>query len=622
MGLKLLPAMRSLVKATGFWQDNRLILRELQHFPQIVALAFLFPLLAAIFEGFGIGFLLAFLQNLVSPNAEPIRSGIEWIDVRILGVNESSINQLYRISALILLSTWIRSVFNYLSGYYMGLTQIRLVNRLYKRIFEQFQSLSLKFFGQIRTGALIHTLTGEVGQLQQAMWQFSFLISKGLVLLVYSVILINISWQLSIAAILLFSLAAAAISNLNKRIREASFPVSQAKGQFGAIATELITAIRTMQAFATQDFERKRFYQAGDAVAKAEINSLSKSVIVRPLAEAVASSILIGMIVVGTAVFAANGILKVASLLTFIFILFRLVPAIQELNGCFASLSGLQGAIHSVEELLRADNKPYLQNGHREFTGLQRSIEFVSVDFSYDDDAPVLQNITLTIPRGQTVALVGASGAGKSTLADLIPRFYDPTRGEILVDGADLRSLDIYSFRQRMAIVSQDTFIFNASVRNNIAYGLETISEAKVIEAAKLANALEFIEELPEGFDTVLGDRGVRLSGGQRQRIAIARALLRNPEILILDEATSALDSVSERLIQASIEKLSVGRTVIAIAHRLSTIAKSNKVVVMEQGQIIEQGTYQELLALRGKLWNYHEMQHNISSEAIQSTQA
>jgi ABC-type multidrug transport system fused ATPase/permease subunit len=215
--------------------------------------------------------------------------------------------------------------------------------------------------------------------------------------------------------------------------------------------------------------------------------------------------------------------------------------------------------------------------------------------------------------KGQTTALVGASGAGKTTLADLIPRFYDPNRGNILIDGVDLREFEIHSLRQRMAIVSQDTFIFNTSVRNNIAYGLENVPFEKIIEAAQLANAWEFIREMPEGLETILGDRGIRLSGGQRQRIAIARALLRDPEILILDEATSALDSVTERLIQESLAKLSVGRTVIAIAHRLSTIIRADKVVVLEEGRIVEEGTYQELLELRGKLWKYHQMQHEFS---------
>ncbi|MBC7825208.1 MAG: ATP-binding cassette domain-containing protein, partial [Candidatus Parcubacteria bacterium] len=257
--------------------------------------------------------------------------------------------------------------------------------------------------------------------------------------------------------------------------------------------------------------------------------------------------------------------------------------------------------------------KPYLLDGTSQFSGLERAIEFIAVDFGYDPASPVLKDITLTIPRGKMTALIGASGAGKTTLVDLIPRFYDPIRGRILLDGKDLRSFSTKSLRHKMAIVSQETFIFNASVRHNIAYGLENVTDAEVWTAARQANALDFILEMPQQFETTLGDRGVRLSGGQRQRLAIARALLRNPEILILDEATSALDSVSERLIQESLEQLSEGRTVIAIAHRLSTISRADKVVVLEQGQIVEQGTYQELLNVRGKLWNYHQIQHDVN---------
>jgi len=605
---------KQLIQRTGLWQDNRLILRELRHFPGVVLLALLFPSLAAIFEGFGIGFLLAFLQNLVSEGTEPIRTGIAWVDIWVLGVNTPKLEQLYRVSGLILLSTWIRAICNYLTAVYMGLARVRLVDRLYRKIFEQLQSLSLSFFGQTQAGNLINTLTAEVGQLQNFIGAFSFLFTKGQVLLVYGAIALTISWQLTLAAVLLFSLMAVGLSMLNRRTRELSFPVSRARGEFTAIAAEFIHGIRTVQAFATHAFERRRFYLASDKIRETNRRAIVQGSIVRPLAEAIASTILIGMIVVGIGVFVAQGVLSVGALLTFIFLLFRIVPAIQEVNGSIATMTSMQGSVQAIEELLRRDNKPYLDNGYRFFPGLQQAIEFVAVDFGYGSDALVLKDITLTIPKGKTVALVGASGAGKSTLADLIPRFYDPTQGAIYMDGVNLRDFDLTSLRQRIAVVSQDTFIFNTTVRNNIAYGLEAVSDAEVMAAAKLANAVEFIEALPQGLDTVLGDRGVRLSGGQRQRIAIARALLRDPEILILDEATSALDSVSERLIQASIEQLSVGRTVIAIAHRLSTIANANKVIVMEQGRIVEQGTYQELLALRGKLWHYHQMQMTVSS--------
>ncbi|HEY9832561.1 MAG TPA: heterocyst formation ABC transporter subunit HepA [Stenomitos sp.] len=612
MHLKLPRPIRSLLKTTKFWQNNYLILREFKHFPQIAILALLFTFLAATFEGVGIGFLLSFLQSLTSPNAKPIQTGIGWFDILVLGVNTSATSRLFRISAFILLTTWTRAVFNYLASIYTELAQLNLLDRLRKQIFEQFQALSLSYFAKTRTGELINTLTTEIERLQRAFGGFSFLLTRGLTALVYFLSMFLLSWQLTIMSMLLFSLLAVGLSTLNARVREASFDVSKASGQFTSTAMEFISGIRTVQAFATQDFERRRFYEASDNIVKTNTKSTMAWALVKPLAEGLATTVLIAMIIVAFTVFVTNGTLQVASLLTFFFVLFRLVPNLQDVNNVLAQLSTLHGSADNIKELLRTDDKPYFQNGRENFSNLKQAIELVSVDFGYEPNQMILENITLTIERGNMTALVGASGAGKTTLADLIPRFYDPTNGQVLIDGVDLREFNINSLRRKMAVVSQDTFIFNTSVRNNIAYGTERASEAEILEVARLANALEFIQEMPEGLETPLGDRGVRLSGGQRQRIAIARALLRNPEILILDEATSALDSVSERLIQESLEKLSVGRTVIAIAHRLSTIASADKVVVLEQGQIVEQGKYQELLERRGKLWKYHQMQHEM----------
>lgn len=613
MRCKFPPFIRNLLKSTSFWQENYLILHELQYFPTTVVLAIVFALLAAAFEGFGIGFLLAFLQSLVDPSGTPFQTGIRWFDVWILGINTSEFSRLYRISALILAATWIRAVFNYLTQVYTEVVQSKLVARLRQKIFEQLQSVSLKYFNSTNSGELINSITGEIKSLKQAFALAAFNITKGLTLAVYTLILFRISWVLTVIAVLLFSLLAVGLSTLSKRVREASFAVSKANGAFTAIAVELINGIRTVQAFATQDVERRRFYQASDRVEEATIKSVVQLSIVRPLAEGAATTVLVLMLVVAISIFVANGTLEVASLLTFLFVLFRLVPAIHEINGNSARLNSFRGSIENITQILRTDDKPYLINGTKQFLGLRQAIEFVSVDFGYDRDHSVLHNVTLTIKQGQTTALIGASGAGKSTLVDLIPRFYDPTQGTVFIDGVDLCNFDINSVRRKMAVVSQDTFIFNTSVHNNIAYGSEAADEAAIWEAAKLANAWEFIQQMPEGFDTQLGDRGVRLSGGQRQRIAIARALLRDPEILILDEATSALDSVSERLIQESLEKLSVGRTVIAIAHRLSTIVRADKVVVLEKGRIMEQGTYQELLKQHGKLWKYHQIQHELS---------
>lgn len=612
MHINFSALLRNRLKATHFWRDNYLILREFQYFPWIASAAIFASLLSAAFEGFGLGFLLAFLQSLVSPEVQPFYTGIGWFDTWILGVNQSATNRLYRISALILVATWLRAIFNYLTHVFTELTQLNLVDRLRKRIFEQLQAVNLSYFAKTHTGELINTITGEIGRLQQAFSMASFILTKGLTIAVYAVLLFQISWQLSLISIFLFSLLAVGLSNLIRRVRETSFAVSEASGKLISVAVEFIGGIRTVQAFSTQDFERKRFYQASAHVVKTSTKAALSLAVIRPLAEGLATTILVSMIVIAMMIFVANGVLQTASLLTFLFILFRLVPAIHEINGNRAALSSFRGSLENIAELLRTDNKPYLKNGTRSFDGLKNAIQFVSVNFGYDANHSVLHNINLTVQRGEMTALVGASGAGKTTLVDLIPRFYDPTYGKVLIDGVPLQEFEIHTVRRKMAVVSQDTFIFNASIRHNIAYGIKEVEDSAIWEAARLANALEFIQEMPEGLETQLGDRGVRLSGGQRQRIAIARALLRDPDILILDEATSALDSVSERLIQASIENLSRGRTVIAIAHRLSTIVRADKVVVLEQGKIVEQGTYQDLLKQRGNLWKYHQMQHEL----------
>lgn len=614
MRFKLLTPIRNLIKTTEFWQENSFLLREFKYFRLVASLALVFTITAAVFEGFGVGFILSFLQNFINPNARPIRTGIEWIDIWVLAVNSPATERLYRVSALILATTFLRSTFTYLGKLYTSLAQARLGYQIRKRIFEQLQTLSLSYFAKTRSSELVHSITSEAGQLMMAFSVVSNLIAKYCIVLVYVVSMFLLSWQLTILAVMLFSLLSVGIKTLLAGVREASFARSTAGKWYVAVSLEFINGIRTVKAFAAQKFENRRFNDANTSLLKATTKDLASSALVEPLAEGASTAILIGMLVLAFTILIPNGQLKPAELLTFLFVLFRMMPSLRQVEAAKVQLSNCQGPLSSIRELLRTDDKTYFNDGKVQFQGLKQAIEFVAVDFSYNqNEDPVLHNISLTLKRGEMTALVGASGAGKSTLADLIPRFFEPTQGQILIDGIDLRELEIDTLRRKLSVVSQDTFIFNTSIRNNIAYALEEVDESTVYEAARLANALEFIQDLPEGLDTQLGDRGVRLSGGQRQRIAIARALLRNPDILILDEATSALDSVSERLIQESLEKLSVGRTVIAIAHRLSTIVRADKVVVLEQGRIVEQGGYQELLEQRGELWKYHQMQHEFS---------
>lgn len=605
-------ATRNLLKATALWQDNRLILKEFKYFPGITVAAIAFSLVAAFISGSTIALIGVFLQGLTNPHESPIYTGIYWLDSWVLGTYSPSSERIVRLSALILIVIWLQAIFIYLGQLYSRLVAINLTERLRRSLFEQLQRLSLKFYSTTKAGELINSIRGETNQLQQAFGVISVFITQGATLLIYVGLMFVLSWKLLAAAFVVFCLLSIVVSNISARVREASFDVPKANGQFSTNTLEFIHGIRTVHASATHEFERKRFYKSTRQVAKSMVKVAKLSAIVGPLTQAISGTLLILMVAFAYNSLVESGQMRTVTLLTFLLALSRTMPVVTKLNGAWTKLNSFQGAFHNIKELLRCDNKPYLENGKTQFLGLKYSIDFVSVNFGYAIDEPILQDITLSIVKGQTTALVGASGAGKSTLADLIPRFYDPLQGKVLIDGIELCDYDIHSLRHKLAIVSQDTFIFNASVLYNITYGLDEVSEEAIWESTRQANAIDFIQELPEGLNTQLGDRGIRLSGGQRQRIAIARALLRNPEILILDEATSALDSVTERLIQESLEKLSQGRTVISIAHRLSTVVRADKVVVLEQGQVVEQGGYQELLKRRGKLWKYHQIQHEL----------
>ena len=374
--------------------------------------------------------------------------------------------------------------------------------------------------------------------------------------------------------------------------------------------TELVGGARTITAFHAMPAERERLQRATNAIADSVIETTRRGLAVQPLSQAVVSTVLIGIIVLATQFFVLSGALDVALLLTFLFALMRLMPMVHELNQQRGQWAILRAALTNVADLLRRDGKPYLADGSRALGPLREAIVFEDVTFAYDGENDVLHHVSLRVPVGQTTALVGASGAGKSTLVDLIPRFDDPTAGRVTIDGVDLRELTLASLRARVAVVSQSTYVFNDTARANIAYGRPDATDAEVREAARQANALAFLDALPEGLDTVLGDRGVRLSGGQRQRLAIARAVLRDPDLLILDEATSALDSVSEALVQESLDRLMRGRTVVAIAHRLATIRHADTVIVLEHGRVVESGTYDELVDRGGHLSAYHERQY------------
>jgi len=591
-------------------QEHRFIFESFKKFWATIAVAFLLSMAAAVFEGLSIGMLIPFLQNLFGESGSSFRTGWEWFDLHILGVETSKISQLYRICGLILLSTWLRSGLGYLSSLYGIKARQHVLEDLRMRAIDQLLHVSLRYYSTTRTGAIINTLSNELNRVGNALTVTLNFSKQFFLLAVYFTFMVWVSWELSLFVIAVFGILVFGLNGLIRSIRAGGVDMSQAYEDFMSLAEQFLAGIKTVFAYNMQEYERERLAQATKEIEQSVIETRRRSVAVSPVSQAVVSAVLVGVIAVATQYLVMPGILSLTGFLAFLFALFRVMPISYALNEQRGQWASFDAAIEKLGTLLRRDDKPYLTNGDRQTPPFRHSVVFDGVWFGYESDKPVLKNINLEIRQGETTALVGASGAGKSTLVDLILRFYDPTAGCILYDGADLRDFDIRSLREKMAIVSQDTHIFNDTVAMNIAYGSEDISMEHIRVAASRANALEFIEEMPDGFSTVLGDRGVRVSGGQRQRIAIARAMLQDPEILILDEATSDLDSISEMLVHESLDQLMNGRTVVAIAHRLSTIEHADQVLVLENGRVAERGTYEELVNQKGQLWEYHKIQY------------
>jgi subfamily B ATP-binding cassette protein MsbA len=602
--------MKQLVKKRVSDPGRRLILRHLWRQRVPFLLTVVFTLGAALFEGVGLGLLIPFIESLTSPAAEPYRTGVYVIDNYLLAVDEDTASRLYWVSGFIMASIFIRGILSYLGNYSRRYLTENITANLRREIIDQVQAVSLRFFSKVRTGDILNTLTTDVERINRLFGTSHSILTQGSMALVYGTALLALSWPLALAALGLVGVLFLVMTQFLEHLRQLGRKIPQANAQVTSLATELINGIRTVIISGTQEHEADRFRKATERVRKLNIDLGVKTDMIGPTSKVVSSAALIGIVIIAVQFFVLPGLLSAAMLLTFLFALFRLLPLVQNLNGMRGSWAYQRGSLENVAEFLADPEKPYLKDGSTPLKSFDDIIELENVWFAYQSSEMVLKDVTLTIRRGETVAFVGATGAGKSTLADLIARLYDPTQGRILVDGRDLRQHTLDSLRDAVAVVSQDTFLFNRTVRYNLAYGLDDVSDERLRWAAEQANALDFIEDLEDEFDTQLGDRGTRLSGGQRQRIAIARALLRDPEILILDEATSALDSVTEQLVQQALERLMESRTVIAIAHRLSTIEHADKVVVLEEGEIVEQGPYDELLARRGQLWEYHSIQY------------
>jgi subfamily B ATP-binding cassette protein MsbA len=470
--------------------------------------------------------------------------------------------------------------------------------------------IDLDYYAKTKVGDLINRLGGEIGRAASAIGTTVKLVILGITILVFVGLLLSISWQLTIAATFLLSLVTLVNQYAISRSKTFGKQLSEMSRAYSISMLETLNGIRLVKATGNEEKEYERITKLIRDRELADFQSQVNSEAITPLSEVMGITALLLIVLLSKTFFAEQVSSLSTVLLTYLLVLLRVLPLISQLNTIRSNFASTAASVDVTNEFLSLDDKPFMGNGKLPYTKLEEGVSFNSLCFAYPGhEKYVLKDVSLYLPRGTTLALVGSSGAGKSTLADLLPRFYDPIAGSITIDGTDLREFDVISLRKRMGIVSQDTFLFNDSVQNNIAYGRPEATDDEILIAAKQANAYEFISKLPQGFDTLIGDRGVMLSGGQRQRLAIARALLQNPEILILDEATSALDTVSERLVQAALDYLSRDRTTLIIAHRLSTVQKANQIAVLDQGQVVEVGTHEELLQKGGYYSRLYSMQ-------------
>ena len=505
-----------------------------------------------------------------------------------------------------------KNVFLYLKNISMTLVQYHLITEMRNRLYKHFNSQSLSYFHQKKSGELTSIIINDVANLRRALGtSFHQLLVEPINLLAFTVLLFIINWKLALISIVIVPISGITIMTIGRSIRRKSRRTAAMIAGITNIITETFSSIRVVKAFAMEGYEVQRFFKETHKYFKLILRRAKLRLLASPITETL--GVMMGVLLLwvgGMEVLSGKG-LTPEDFLRFILLLFAMMDPLRKLSNVNVELQAGAASAERIFAILETPPTIVDKFDAVIIDTFKDKIQINDVSFKYESDDTILKNISFEIKKGSAVALVGSSGAGKSTLADLIPRFYDVNQGAIEIDGQDIRHVTLNSLRRLMGIVTQETILFNDTVKANIAYGQKDVDDEQVIAAAKAANALEFIEELPKGLDTVIGEKGVKLSGGQRQRLAIARAIMKNPPILILDEATSALDTESERLVQEALETLMTDRTVLVIAHRLSTVTNADKIIVMEKGLIKEMGTHDELIQKNGLYSNLYNIQFN-----------
>ncbi len=578
---------------------------------------------AALLDAFSVALLIPFLNTLFDRPPIDIKAG--WVanllhaTIGRLMIPGDKMGSLGHVILIVIAAVVAKNILVWISGQLGASLQEFVTRDLRNALYIHLVRLPLGYFTRTKSGQIISRVINDTFETRLVLTQIVTQSLQAAALVVASIaFLLEISWQLTLLALVIVPVLIVTLQPLLKRLRSGNRRRGNQHGEMTSVLQETVSGIRLVKSFGGEQYEERRFVAASDVYATSSVRLTQLSFLAPPITEVLGMLISVTLLWIGARQVLVSHSLTGADLITFLIYVMRLLQPLKQLTQVPATAQSSLASAERIFDVLDTPSDPERDTGTIDVSGFAREISFDRVGFSYGEsvlDGAVLRNISLTARCGDVIALVGASGAGKTTLVDLIPRFYEPTAGAIRLDGTDTREITLASLRSLIGIVSQDTVLFHDTVRNNIAYGSTgRYSDDEIQAAARAANAHSFIAALPEAYDTVLGERGTRLSGGQRQRIAIARALLRDPPILILDEATSALDTESERLVQAAVDRLLEGRTVFVIAHRLSTVQHATQILVMDHGEIIERGTHHELLARRGAYSHLHELQFRTST--------